>query len=242
MIPYIKALESPKVKDATDNEIEKQLVTLISKTVFELGQAPKSTDELLLMSQSLLPEVKSMFQNLTLEELSLAAHRGALGFYGEFFGLNPVTLTKWFNSILMDMKRQDAKKLLLPEEPKQIERALSEKERIDLALKAFDKFKQLGYYEDWGNLVYSFLEAKELINFSNERKSEMKEAVMKIELERLSTPLTLDEKRTFDRDKNALLEGRTDLKSKCKRYALNVFFKDLIEFKQELKDLLEAEG
>lgn len=179
-----------------------------------------------------------MFKTLTLEDLSLAGHRGAMGFYGEFFGVSAVTILKWFNNFLVDPKRHDAKRLLLPVEPKQIERTLSDKDRKELVLTAFEKFKNAGHYEDWGNLVYNFLEAKELITYSNARKAEIKETVMQIELERLSAPVSLDEKRTFDREKNALLEGRTDLKSKCKRYALNIYFSELTEMRQELTDLL----
>jgi hypothetical protein len=239
LIPFIKAQDSLKVHQATDDQIEEKLISVISTTVFELGQQPRSTQDLLMMSQSLLPEVKSMFSNLTLEELSLSAHQGAMGYYGEFFGVNPVTLLKWFNSMLMDMKRQNAKRLLLEEpKPLQIERSLSDKERIQVAITAFEKFKTAGTYEDWGNLVYNFLESKELITYTNERKEQMKLQVLAKELERLSAPVTLDEKRTFDREKNRLLEGQTDLKGKCKRHALNIYFSELVEMGQELKDLI----
>lgn len=237
---YLNALDSPLVRDSVDAAIKATLSKGISSAIFIMGHPAKPVTEMELMINELLSDVKFVGSTLTLSELVLMCQNGAKESYGQNFGVNVTTVNKWMMGLIGDMKRQAAKKSLydasLPksEPPKEV----SESEWVRLSIEAFEKFKESGVYEDWGNIIYLFLERKGLLNYSNERKAEIKNIVENRELARLSAPLSMEEKRSFDRLKNDLLSGSMDLKGKCRREALLIYFKELAEMEISLEDLL----
>lgn len=238
--PYLEALNDKRVMDSTDDEIKAALSAGIHKAIFNLGQQPKSLGEITLMNNELVGEVKNFCKAFTLTEIVLACQNGAKEAYGQNFGINVATVMRWMMGLLNDMKRQSAKKLIAdyskPKEEKPKE--LTDAERKSLALEAFEKFKKTGNYTDWGNVIFNYLERIEVLNFSNERKAEIKEIVKQKEIERLSAPLSLEEKRKFDREILDILNGVEDLKSKCRKEALNIYFSELVELEMELSDLI----
>jgi len=237
---YLNALDSPLVKDSDDNAIKAALSQGINSAIFIMGHPSKGVDELSMMINELLRDVKFVGSTLTLSELVLMCQNGSKEAYGQNFGVNVSTINKWMMGMIGDMKRQAAKKSLydasIPKEetPKEV----SDQEWIRLSIEAFDKFKKSGVYEDWGNIIYLFLERKGLLNYSNERKAEIKEIVQNRELQRLSAPLSMEEKRSFERLKDQLLSGSMDLKGKCRREALLIYFAELAEMEISLEDLL----
>lgn len=243
IVPYLEALEGKRVMDCSDNEIKASLSIGINKAVFNMGHPAKDIKDLTLMINELLGDVKTFCQAFTLPELVLACQNGSKEAYGQNFGVNVASVMRWMMGLLNDMKRQAAKKLLLDyskpkeEQPKE----LTDKERSSLAIEAFEKFKKTGIYDDWGNVIFNYLERIQVLNFSNERKAEIKEIVKKKEIERLSAPLNMEEKRKFDREILDILNGVEDLKSKCRKEALRVYFSELIELEFELADILNEE-
>lgn len=240
IVPFLDAFNSKLVRDASDSEILITLAEIVSKTTFDAGNTPKSSEEIKALIGSLLPDCKMFFKTLTLDELKLAANRGVRGMYGDMIGVSVASLSKVFNGYMADMKRQEAKKALIEantpkeEPPKEV----SESEWVRLSIEAFEKFKESGVYEDWGNIIYLFLERKGLLNYSNERKAEIKRIVENRELARLSAPLSMEEKRNFEKLKDQLLSGSMDIKGKCRREALLIYFKELDEMGLAMEDLL----
>jgi len=240
IVPFVDAFNSKYVRDAEDSEILVTLAEIVSKTTFDAGNTPKPKEEIKAIIGALLPDVKLFFKTLTLDELKLAANRGVRGMYGEMFGVSVASLSKIFNGYMGDMKRQEAKRALIDantpkdETPKEV----TDEEFARLSIEAFQKFKTTGVYEDWGNIIYLFLERKGLLNYSNERKAEIKLIVEKKEMAKLSAPLSMEEKRSFERLKDQLLSGSMDLKGKCRREALLIYFTELSEMEMSLEDLL----
>ena len=238
--PYLEALNGKRVMDSTDNEIKAALSTGINKAVFNLGQQAKDIVELSAMINELLGEVKTFCKAFTLAEIVLACQNGAKEAYGQNYGINVAGVMRWMMGLLNDMKRQTAKKLLQDANTPKTEpkKELTDLERKVLAIEAFEKFKTCGRYDDWGNLIFFYLERIGLLNYSNERKAEIKKTVEKKELERLSAPISLEEKRKFEREAEGILNGTADLKAKCRREALVMYFSELIELGIELSDEL----
>lgn len=241
IVPFLEAFNSILVRDCNDSDILKTLLEIVTKTTFDAGNTPKSQQEVEGILGALLPDVKLFFKTLTLAELKLAANRGVRGMYGEMIGVSVASLSKVFNGYMGDMKRQEAKKALLEANtPKEVPpKDVTDEEWSQLAIEAFEKFKKAGFYEDWGNIIYLFLERKGLLNYSNERKAEIKRSVENRELARLSAPLSMEEKRSFDRLKDQLLDGSLDLKGKCRREAIQIYFGELVEMGMNLEDLLK---
>ena len=228
------------MKHSDDNEIKAALSRGINSAIFSMGHPSKGVPELTLMINMLLSDVKFLGSTLTLGELLLMCQNGSKEAYGQNFGVNVATVNKWMMGMISDMKRQAAKKSLyeasIPKE--ETLKEVSEEEFTRLSIEAFNKFKTTGVYEDWGNIIYLFLERKGLLNYSNERKAEILQIVKNRELTRLSAPLSMEEKRGFDRLKDQLLSGSMDLKGKCRREALLIYFKELVEMDMSLEDLL----
>lgn len=239
-VPYIEALRSNLIKESSDKEIKAALSAGINKAIFNMGHPSKDLTELSAMIEELLRDVKSLLGTLTTGEIVLACQNGSKEAYGQNFGVNVSSVLRWMMGLLNDLKRHEAKKALLEantpkEEPK---KETTEEEWKDLAISAFEKFKANGVYEDWGNIIYLFLERKGILNFSNERKAEIKRIVENRELAKLSAPLSMEEKRSFDKLKDQLLSGSMDLKGKCRREALLIYFKELDEMGLAMEDLL----
>lgn len=233
--PYLNALKSKRVLESSDAEIVETISKAVSQATFDMGHKPKEEIEYKLMIASILDEIKISFIAFTLGELNLACKRGSQGAYGENMGINVVGVIKWLNGYKNDLNAQKAKKEIIDaSHVKEAPKELTDEDRKELSLSAFERFKNTGVYEDYGNIVYLFLERIGNINFTDERKLEMKTEVMKNELTTLSAPLSLEEKRKFDRQKQEILDGSMDLKAKCRRYALHVYFKELVEMGLEL--------
>lgn len=234
--PFLSALNSKKVDESADLEVLIAISEGISQAIFNLGHQAKNDSEYKQLCNTVFTKVRHRFAMLTLDEIKLACEYGAEGVYGEVMGVNVIQILKWLNGFKADLKRHNAKKeLLLAQEVKEEPKEVTEEKSIEIALNAFETYKRKGNYDDYGNIIYDFLERKKVINFSDQRKNEIKEAVLKMELTRLSAPLNLDEKRRFEREKNDLLNNPKDLKGMFKRHALNVFFADLCEMGADLE-------
>lgn len=240
--PFLKALNSKKVADSPENEIEDVLSLAVSNAIFYLKHKPIPPDEYELTINAILLEVTQQFRGLTLNEILLACRFGSMRHYGDIMGVGVSQVVQWLSAFVADQRRHKAKKALLAvqENEQKESKEVTTDDFEKLALHAFDKYKKTGNYEDYGNIIYHFLERKGLINFCNKRKNEIKNIVLKSELERRAMPLNMDEKRKFDREKNEILNGMNDLKGKCKRHALKVFFSDLCEMGLELKMQMRA--
>ncbi len=239
--PFLSALNSKKVFESTDNEISATIAKAVLNAIFYLKHKPSDKQEFDLTIDALASEVKQSFKGLTLDEIKLACLCGSKHQYGDIMGVGVSQVLQWLSAFIADQRRHKAKKeLILAQEVKEEPKEVTEEKSIEIALNAFETYKRKGNYDDYGNIIYNFLERKKVINFSDQRKNTIKEAVLKMELARLSAPLNLDEKRRFEREKNDLLNKPEDLKGMFKRHALNVFFADLCEMGAELEIPLEC--
>ncbi len=235
--PFLCALNSKKVLESSDSEIANVLAKAVSNATFYLKHKPGPSEEFDLTIDALLVEIKQNFRGLTLDEIKLACLCGSKHQYGEIMGVGVSQVLRWLSAFISDQRRHKAKRdLMLAQEARSSSREVTEDDYKELALNAFKKYKEVGKYEDYGNIIYDFLDCKNVINFSNQRKKDIERTVKEIELKRLSMPRTLHERNSFKIIMEKILSGDKDeLRRKCKRYALNVFFADLVEMDADLE-------
>lgn len=243
VIPFIHALNSATVRNSADEDIKISLHEGISVAIFDLGHT-KPAGEKEMMIVSLLPQVKSELANITLGEIKLFCKLGAQEKYGENMGVNVVAVLRWLHAGMVDAGRVQAKQAINPPEPLPKALDYSRKDWIDRICLAFEKYKEMGFYHDFGNPLYDFLEKEGFINFTVERKNEIKAQFLAKENDRLTAKLettkATEDRTRLQKDIERLRSGQEDLRSKLKREALQVFFQDCVDVDLDLRLELES--
>ena len=242
----VAAMQSPMIRNADDKAISDTLGKSVVKAFQDAGQRIDEADQTYLKS-ALVTEAKR-YPNMRIDEIPAAIERGMRKEYGEYFGINVVSISGFFRGYLASQERAEAakelNKLSLPEPTKPTEAEIKAME-IDMIVKAFDKFRAEGYYTDFGNHVYRKLDERGLITFTSERKQELMEQARK-SIEAKNNPATAStrEERVKRRSvieslANAIKTGDTLVVREAKQIALMSYFGELKEMEIEIKDLLE---
>src|SRR5690606_10882331 len=111
--------------------------------------------------------------SIRIEEIPIAIEKGILGFYGDFHGLNVVSLANFVNQHYTSSERlkianQSPTKEEENKTPSETEILETDKK---LLLYAFEKYKSTGFYEDHGNYLYKVAAKKlGLFELSKERQ------------------------------------------------------------------------
>ena len=239
----IKATQSEKLCNLDITELMVGIKSLIKMTYFNAGFSIKGdndidkSDNLILMTKSVIKEIITPYKNLTLAEIEIAFRRGVLKRYGEYMGISVVSLVNWI--ICYQNERMDAifrnKQLLEKAEAENVTKSPEEREQImkDFSHRAFAEFKEKGIFLDYGNAVYSFLDEKGLIKFTgDEKRGFMDTARMNLQIDS-ELSLVSESPNHFKRqeimsfisklsDKDKSIEARVI--SEAKQVALNLFF------------------
>lgn len=167
-----KALkDSTRIADLTEGAILNQLGVYLKYVYNDLGQVPHEEDAAYLKSQLVkLLQVKYTYLNIS--EVGIAFRNGIQKVYGEYFGINFVSLSMFIKAYVESQERCDARVQL------QIES--SSARLLDVPKQEFDgeawvaklyaEFLEKGTCEDHGNLAYDYLNKNGLINLSYEQK------------------------------------------------------------------------
>lgn len=228
--------------------IETQLIGIIGKAFVKLGYSTSDKEsEISYMVGELAIELKRRCPGMRIPEIAEAVTNGIFGDYGEFYGLNVVTIVKFCTAYMDSEKRRNAMREFLdaiqpktlPPSPAAIQ---AENERLILA--AYDTFLQRGYYEDFGNFIYGQLEKLNLIQLTAQRKTQiMQQAKHQLEEKYSESSKTWlqarDNARKLADVVNNTEAGEAQVTSLAKKIALNIVFKDFAELETDLKELIE---
>ena len=239
----IRATQSEKLCNLDITELMLGIKSLIKMVYFNAGFSIKGdndidkSDNLILMTKSVLKEIITPYKDLTLAEIEIAFRRGVLKSYGEYMGISVVSLVNWI--ISYQNERREAifqnKRLLEKSESEDVTKSPEEREQImrDFSHRAFAEFKEKGVFIDYGNAIYSFFDEKGLIEFTGEdKRSFMVTARMNLQMDSeyslVSESSDLSKKqeiRSFMKrlnDKDKSTEARVI--SEAKQVALNLYF------------------
>lgn len=265
----IAAVQSERIAVVKNKDVVALISEAVEKARFDLGlRSAEITDEDNdLFVSSLLADLRLNFPALGVDEIKIVIYNFVRGKYTpadrQIF-LTVANLNKAFEVHMNDMKRQQAKAAALlalppPEEktaptPEEVER-----QRIEIIVSAFEKFKLKGYYYDASNFVYTAIELYKKIPFDKKRKDGfLNEARVKLKTDNSRTSNTTEErkvKKAFIQilsvntaEEADLLEDGIKqraqmvyraLVSEAKNIALNAFFGDLKEFDADILEFLE---
>lgn len=217
-------------------EFFKKMLGLIGKTHLNAGNK-FDKDQVNLTINDLCIEFIKYYGFLSFSEIEIAFKNGLKKEYGEYYGLCNVTYFDWVKGYYqcgIRMKAlnaiEDAKLELKPKE------TYSEQEKeliiINGAKQKFNEFKSGIEISDCGNVSYNYLVRRGLINFTVERKNQIKETTI-IEMK---SRITFDKSRT-EKVGDAINKALTKDAIICnsKKNALKEFFRDLIEMGKELE-------
>jgi hypothetical protein len=228
-----------KIKELSENTFKTKMLHLIGQTHLNCGfktdenQVEQTIDELCL-------DLLKYNSTLSFQEIELAFKNGWKKQYGDFFGLNNATYFQWVNAYTWGEKRLKVKKTLLEaKENEKIEPAKKTEAEIDAimrdaCLRSFDDFKKKILVVDAGNVKYNYLVKCGLINFTKERKQEIRAIVES----RMRTQAIENRQKSETIEKSIAKILTESIISESRREALVVFYKDLVETETELIDLL----
>lgn len=242
----VVAMQSPMIRNSDDKGITDALGKAVVKAFQDTGQRIDEADQTYLKS-ALLTEARR-YPNLRIEEIPVAIERGVRREYGDYFGINVVSISGFFRGYLASQERSEAakelNKLALPEPTKPTESAIRAME-TEMIVNAYDKFRNDGYYLDFGNHVYRKLDERGLITFTPERKREFMEMAKKsVEAKNNpATALTREDRAkrqsVIERLANAIKTADPLIVREAKQIALTEYFTGLKEMDIEIKQLLE---
>lgn len=239
-----EALKSDRVKNCDTAKLNNTIARAVGDACQIIGHQFHAADINFIVLR-MLEILREDYPAMRIEEFPIAVRKGAMGEYGEFFGINVATVTGFVKAYMASEKRSQQVALLhQPSEKKLPSAEEIEKMETDMIIMAFEKFKKQGHYEDFGNHVYHKLDARGLITFTNDVKHGfMKQARQNIESRNNpATASSLPERNKMLAFLEQLEAGDASseavIKSEAKKVALTEYFRGLVEMGIEIKELL----
>jgi hypothetical protein len=227
---FLKALTSTSQLMALTNIEKKEFILdCITAATFIGGWNVKNDGDVHLIISSLIGDFNTRFKDLTKAEVKKAFESGAKGYYGESFGISVAGIIKWILAYIAESNRVELKKELLLQQAKaagpDIRQFIWRGERRDRIQAAYDRFLSTGDFYDRGNLIYTWLDREQLINYAPEQKRDFIERARVVLFERLQNWRDQQEKKDNERKFAELIESDTTAIVEAKKLALIDTFK-----------------
>ena len=186
---YLSQLETKVIEYSDKNIVSEKIDTIINNTFAYKGQSPATEREYVFISNAVKEDVFHNFNLYTLKDIELAFKLGVRGEMGEYYGLNPKTFYDWLKKYKDKFLFPALEKVesLLPkktvqEPPKEVVQG-NNKEIVCNVLESFKQTKKYDF-NDFGNMIYNFLERIGIINFSiQEKENIISESKIKFKLD-----------------------------------------------------------
>ncbi|SDL14856.1 Uncharacterised protein [Sphingobacterium mizutaii] len=243
------ALASPQVRSTTKLAIDAVIQPAVYKAFMDRGQFEIEQEKIDHLVSSLSDSIKQSCPNIRLNEIPIAIKKGVLGEYGDYMGINVVSLVNFVKAHYASSERLNIVKGI--QSPSIEKKTPSEEEIIqkdkELLITSFERFKSTGFYEDHGNYIYKIAVKKlNLFDLSEERKKQYLElgknrAIEKIQSEIFQHPnsrnkLLLEIKEA--QDLVPYTDGIRRVYKESLQMALTDWFKSLEEMEIDIKTLL----
>jgi hypothetical protein len=240
------AMEGLPVRKLEPAKVETELLELIFLTFSDCRQTIDPKDAVL-MAKRLNLDIQNYFSSLTMSEIKIAFKKGLLGEYGEWKWLSELEMAKWCKNYMGSTTRKETKAKMKKSE--EVELTPEQKEQLILTgvHKCWDDFKEKGVIYDFGNSTYNYLDGKGLIPFTKERKwkiyKQVKERLIQQAKEKRVKVKDVFDKKNMDELIYALTSEtgneKNNLIFESRREALKIYFSDLLEMGEDLKELIK---
>lgn len=179
---FLSSKNFPKIKDIADkNEVVQSIHTYINQTIMDKG-VNMPPEEITYLKTRVADDIINHYSTYTLEEIRLSLYYGVREEFGEYFGLNAITIFKWLKSFKWELIPQTnlLMKPYLPnpdERPKEtITQEQLDKDYTNRCISIHKLLQEKNEYDfyDFGNVLYEWLDKRGCIPFSNEEKQKFK--------------------------------------------------------------------
>ena len=93
----------PKIKEIKDkNKVVHQIHTYINQTIMDKG-VNMPPEEITYLKQRVADDIMNHYTSYTLEEIRLSLYYGVREEFGEYFGINSITIFKWLKSFKWEL-------------------------------------------------------------------------------------------------------------------------------------------
>lgn len=247
----LQAFSSPKVRDMKTHEVGAILNNAISRAYYHAGHAIPNQKELLALQIYLAEFLTSekLYQNICIDEVTIAIKRGSDKQYGPFFGIGPGTITDWIKAHIQSESRKAAKlmeqTIMLSQNEKPEPTPEQQTDEFIQRLEMLYIFHQTGkeILRTEGSWVFEKLYNAKVIRMAESERTRLK----KLAFERLTAsknPKLSKTKDQYDKLKpvyeaflKAGIEGN-DVKREAMYIGLLEWFDSLKEFDLEIRDVL----
>ena len=166
-------LQQPPVKELNESDVGDKMVELITQCAMLMGLKVPELRELTLMAGKVTADLYETYPFLRLGEISICFELGAKGQFGEYFGLNWRTITKWLRGYQQCDLRYRAK--LAVEAQKKALPPVSEAYNLQAENRflqnSFRRYKESGSMERVMSVrVYQTLQERGIIRNTREEK------------------------------------------------------------------------
>lgn len=256
--PKIRTLNIARGESGQPNTPEYDaLVDIVAIAIWTMGITEKSMtkSEQKLFIPVAIEEIKT-FQNLTIEDVRIAFHKGSRRKYGDTLQMSITTVNIWLTKYQEETKQEailqlryvKPKQLPAPELSKE-EKIKLHKEWLENVYKEFDKTKETGQcnYYDFQNRLYNYLKKLGIIELSEKQQEKLWDMAVdelkneyhpkngrtfgqRLHFKEVYDVLKLDE---VDAKRRDLIVGR------AKKLTIKWLFKKFIKENKHIKDVIE---
>lgn len=238
-------LQSPLIKDCSDEQIREVVINDMISAYFKAGFAYPSDSDFKIMADQMVINIRQQGFAMRLNEISIAFSRGVLKEYGEYMGLSIVSFTNFVKMYLMNNARLDA--LREYNTPKEEPKEPTEKEKFEMAkMNAIQAFLDVNAGKSivLGSVVYDFLDTQGILNFTKEEKNQYMDRAKNLIISETNSRKEAESDSFKRNDLRRIIEAVTDgsekslVISKAKQLALIDFMRSLHLEGKNIADLI----
>lgn len=246
-----------KIEPVRASQIEEEQLAgiigrIITKTAIIAGQTI-SGDALTFTIEGLVSDLQKRYIGIELPELITACENGVLGDYGEWYGINRLSINQWIQGYISSGEHQKyLNSKPVPAGQKQIATTSTKtKEEIDSIMRAgiihcFADYKKTGFVIDFSSVRYDWLFLNKILVPNDEQiEYYLSEARKKIEQDARVKNMSASKHERYDALKELheienLKDTDSKIQSEAKKMAIAEWFEELIETKQDINQLIKS--
>jgi len=162
--------------------------------------------------------------------------------YGEYVGISATLIYGWFEKF----KQSGEREILFPKKMIAETSCMTDDEKEiksrEYCLRCYDEFKQEGEFNDMGNIIYNYLEKKEVLNLTPEQKWKFYGQAKEKEISKLqSKKLKQTSLRSAIEREISAIENKTNdapVIIAAKKLALTDYFETCVKMDIDLSELI----
>lgn len=245
----IQIIQPIRASEVRKSDLELFVGQQITKALMVAGyNISKEAKQVIL--EEVPKDIQTRFKLLELPEIKTAIEDGVRGVYGEYFGINTVSINKWLKAYVDGGNHQTYLASKPVPELKQIaEKAPLTQGEIDNIMKegivqCFIDYQRTGFIIDFGSVRYDWLFTNGILIPEDEQiENYLSEARQTVEANAFNKKQSIYRNDRAEALKeiaelNGMTDTHTKIQSEAKKLALSEWFEEIIESKKDINSFL----